>query len=122
LAASGLSTTDHQAHELTRSIGLPLEPFRSNIRICASYLKSRQWIPRRDTVDADTLIDAFVRKINRFARTPHSEEDIPHRLREGGAEYGLYYDWTIQRLITSIGFQFTGSQPPGSTAAFPITL
>ena len=25
------------------------------------------------------------------------EEDIPLRLREGGAEYGLYYDWTIQR-------------------------
>jgi hypothetical protein len=47
-------------------------------------------------VDTDVLIDAFVYKINRSPRRRVREEDIPHRLREGGAEFGLYYDWTIQ--------------------------
>jgi hypothetical protein len=46
----------------------------------------------------DELIDAFVRKINGSPRRRIREEDIPHRLREGGAEFGLYYDWTIQRF------------------------
>jgi len=47
-------------------------------------------------LNSDALIDAFVRKINRSPRERVREEDIPHRLREGGAVFGLYYDWTIQ--------------------------
>ena len=46
----------------------------------------------------DTLIDAFVRKINHSPRRRIREEDVPHPLREGGAEFGLYYHWTIQRF------------------------
>ena len=49
-------------------------------------------------MNCDALIDAFVRKINRSPRRRIREEDIPTRLREGGAEFGLYYDWTIQRF------------------------
>ena len=49
-------------------------------------------------MNSDALIDAFVRKINRSPRRRIREEDIPERLREGGAEFGLYYDWTIQRF------------------------
>jgi hypothetical protein len=49
-------------------------------------------------LQVDQLIDAFVRKINRSPRRRIREEDIPYRLRQGGAEYGLYYDWTIQRF------------------------
>ena len=47
-------------------------------------------------MDTDALIDAFVRKINRSPRRRIREEDVPRRLREGEAEFGLYYDWTIQ--------------------------
>jgi hypothetical protein len=46
----------------------------------------------------DGLIDAFVRKVNGSPRRRIREEDVPRRLREGGAEFGLYYDWTIQRF------------------------
>ena len=49
-------------------------------------------------MNSDELIDAFVRKINRLPRRRIREEDIPLRLRESGAEFGLYYDWTIQRF------------------------
>ena len=49
-------------------------------------------------MNTDVLIDEFVGKINRSPRRRIREEDIPQRLREGGAEYGLYYDWTIQRF------------------------
>jgi hypothetical protein len=49
-------------------------------------------------IDIDALIDAFVRKINHSPRRRIREEDIPPRLRESGAEFGLYYDWTIQRF------------------------
>ena len=49
-------------------------------------------------MNVDGLIDEFVGKINRSPRRRIREEDIPHRLREGGAEFGLYYDWTIQRF------------------------
>ena len=47
-------------------------------------------------MEPDALIDDFVRKINRSPRRRIREEDVPQRLREGGAEFGLYYDWTIQ--------------------------
>lgn len=46
----------------------------------------------------DTLIDAFVHQVNRAPRRRIREEDVPHPLREGGAEFGLYYEWTIQRF------------------------
>lgn len=46
----------------------------------------------------DQLIDDFVRKINQSPRRRIREDDVPYRLRQGGAEYGLYYDWTIQRF------------------------
>lgn len=49
-------------------------------------------------MDTDVLIEEFVGKINRSPRRRIREEDIPNRLREGGAEFGLYYDWTIQRF------------------------
>jgi hypothetical protein len=49
-------------------------------------------------LEPDVLIDAFVRKINRSPRRRIREEDVPHRLRKGGAEFGLYYNWTIQRF------------------------
>ncbi len=49
-------------------------------------------------MNADTLIDAFVKKVNHEPRRRIREEDVPHPLREGGAEFGLYYDWTIQRF------------------------
>lgn len=49
-------------------------------------------------MSSDTLIDAFVRNINRAPRRRIREEDLPHPLREGGAEFGLYYEWTIQRF------------------------
>jgi hypothetical protein len=49
-------------------------------------------------LESDALIDAFVRKINQSPRRRIREEDIPLRLRESGAEFGLYYDWTIQRF------------------------
>jgi hypothetical protein len=49
-------------------------------------------------LDPDALIDVFVRKINRSPRRRIREEDVPQRLREGGAEFGLYYDWTIRRF------------------------
>jgi hypothetical protein len=38
-----------------------------------------------------------VEKINHSPRRRIREEDVPYPLREGGAEFGLYYDWTIQR-------------------------
>ena len=47
-------------------------------------------------MNTDALIDAFVRKINHSPRRRIREEDVPHPLREGGAEFGLYYQWTIQ--------------------------
>lgn len=46
----------------------------------------------------DELIDAFVQKVNRSPRRRIREEDVPADLRDGGAEYGLYYDWTIKRF------------------------
>jgi len=49
-------------------------------------------------VNTDELIDAFVRKVNHSPRRRIREEDVPRTLREGGAEFGLYYDWTIQRF------------------------
>jgi len=49
-------------------------------------------------LSVDVLIDAFVRKVNSSPRRRIREEDVPRRLREGGAEFGLYYDWTIQRF------------------------
>jgi hypothetical protein len=49
-------------------------------------------------LNTDALIDAFVRKINHSPRRRIREEDVPHPLREGGAEFGLYYHWTIQRF------------------------
>ena len=49
-------------------------------------------------MNTDALIDAFVRKINHSPRRRIREEDVPHPLREGGAEFGLYYHWTIQRF------------------------
>jgi len=65
----------------------------------------------------DELIDAFIRKINSQPRRRIREEDIPHRLREGGAEFGLYYDWTIQRFdhinwIDALERQLPGLLPP----------
>ena len=50
------------------------------------------------SLNVDALIDAFVRKINRSPKRRIREEDVPHPLREGGAEFGLYYRWTIQRF------------------------
>ena len=49
-------------------------------------------------LEPDALIDTFVQKINRSPRRRIREEDVPPHLREGGAEFGLYYDWTIQRF------------------------
>ena len=46
---------------------------------------------------SDELIDAFVEKVNGSPRKRIREEDIPLALRAGGAELGLYYDWTIQK-------------------------
>jgi hypothetical protein len=46
----------------------------------------------------DRLVDAFVQKVNRSPRPRIREEDIPLRLRQGGAQYGLYYEWRIQRF------------------------
>jgi hypothetical protein len=48
------------------------------------------------SLNKDVLIDELVAKINRSPRPRIREEDIPYRLREGGPELGLYYDWTIQ--------------------------
>jgi hypothetical protein len=48
--------------------------------------------------DVDRLIDQFVRQINKLPRRRVREEDIPVHLREGAAQYGLYYGWTIQRF------------------------
>ena len=72
--------------------GLPLHR-----RFLTPYLES--WLQdlwEGSRLETDTLIDTFVRKINRSPRQRVREEDIPHRLREGGAVFGLYYDWTIQ--------------------------
>lgn len=68
-------------------------------------------------MNADTLIDAFVHKINRSPRRRIREEDIPPRLRENGAEFGIYYDWTIQRFdhinwIEPLEIQLPGPLPP----------
>ncbi len=65
----------------------------------------------------DALIDAFVHKVNRLPRRRIREEDIPCRLREGGAEFGLYYDWTIQRFhhinwIEPLEAELPGPLPP----------
>src|SRR5690348_5032775 len=49
-------------------------------------------------MNTDALIDAFVRKINKSPRRRIREEDVPRGLREGGAEFGLYYQWTIQPI------------------------
>ena len=49
-------------------------------------------------MNADALIDTFVRKINHSPRRRIREEDVPPTLREGKAEFGLYYSWTIQRF------------------------
>ncbi len=49
-------------------------------------------------MNIDALIDAFVRKINRSPKRRIREEDVPQPLREGGAEFGLYYRWTVQRF------------------------
>ncbi len=49
-------------------------------------------------LSVDVLIDSFVRKINGSPRRRIREEDVPRRLRGDGAEFGLYYDWTIQRF------------------------
>jgi len=48
--------------------------------------------------DVDTLVDRFVTTVNRAARQRIREEDIPLQLRRGGARYGLYYSWNIQRF------------------------
>jgi hypothetical protein len=61
----------------------------------------------------DELIDVFIRKINRRPRRRIREEDIPHRLREGGAEFGLYYDWTIQRFDPINGIEPLEAILPG---------
>jgi len=68
-------------------------------------------------LNSDALIDAFVRKINRSPRRRIREEDIPPRLREGGAEFGLYYDWAIQRFnhinwIDSLEARLPAPLPP----------
>ncbi len=57
-------------------------------------------------MNIDALIDTFVRKINRSPKRRIREEDVPFPLREGGAEFGLYYRWTIQRFnhISWIGY------------------
>ncbi len=49
-------------------------------------------------MEVDDVVDAFVRKVNNTPRRRIREEDVPHPLRGGGAEFGLYYDWTIQRF------------------------
>jgi hypothetical protein len=44
------------------------------------------------------VVDQFVDAINRMPRRRIREEDIPLNLRQGGAEFGLYYSWTIQKF------------------------
>jgi len=68
-------------------------------------------------LNTDALIDAFVRKINHSPKRRIREEDVPHPLREGGAEFGLYYHWTIQRFthinwITLLEELLPGPLPP----------
>ena len=46
----------------------------------------------------DALVDRFVRLINRTVRQRIREEDIPVQLRQGGARFGLYHSWKIQRF------------------------
>jgi hypothetical protein len=48
--------------------------------------------------DVDQLIDRFVSKVNGAVRQRIREEDLPVQLREGGARFGLYYSWNIQRF------------------------
>jgi hypothetical protein len=48
--------------------------------------------------NVDGLIDRFVKSINRAVRQRIREEDIPLQLRRGGARFGLYYSWNIQRF------------------------
>jgi len=48
--------------------------------------------------DTDLLVDQFVDAVNRSPRRRIREEDIPLGLRQGGAEFGLYYSWTIQKF------------------------
>lgn len=48
--------------------------------------------------DVDQLVDQFVDAVNRMPRRRIREEDIPLGLRQGGAEFGLYYSWTIQKF------------------------
>src|SRR5436190_707952 len=47
-------------------------------------------------ITVDGLIDQFVHKVNRTPRPRIREEDIPLPLRQGGAQFGLYYEWQIQ--------------------------
>ena len=48
--------------------------------------------------DVDQLVNQFVDVVNRMPRRRIREEDIPLGLRQGGAEFGLYYSWTIQKF------------------------
>jgi hypothetical protein len=48
--------------------------------------------------NVDVLVDRFVKAINRAVRQRIREEDIPVQLRRGGARFGLYYSWNIQRF------------------------
>jgi hypothetical protein len=68
-------------------------------------------------LNVEELVDAFVRKVNRLPRRRIREEDIPNRLREGGAEFGLYYDWTIQKFdhvnwVEELETKLPGRLPP----------
>jgi hypothetical protein len=47
--------------------------------------------------DVHELIDKFVEKVNQSSRKRIREEDLPPGLRQGKPEFGLYYDWRIQK-------------------------
>jgi hypothetical protein len=67
--------------------------------------------------DLDRLIDRFVRTVNRAVRQRIREEDLPVRLRDGAARFGLYYSWNIQPFpqihwIEPLEARFGGTFPP----------
>jgi hypothetical protein len=61
----------------------------------------------------DDLIDRFVEKINRLPRRRIREDDLPADLREGPAEFGLYYHWRIQPFTNTHWISTVESLIPG---------
>lgn len=65
-----------------------------------------------DSLGIDALIDQFVEKVNHAPKHRIREEDIPLQLREGGAQYGLYYNWAIQKFQPIHWIEILESQLP----------